>query len=234
MCHGDPSPSFPAPAVDGEVTAEGVEALAFGAEAAPKRIAVIPDIYGLNQFYRGLCTHLAAKGSRVLLVNPFAGLGELPEATREAAFARRMKVRDKAFVDRFEAFCNAQQVHGILGFCLGGFYVFELARRNVAQDLVGFYGFPQGMRNEDPLPVPFDYLGSIDKPHTCLMPGQDQSVGVENVARLGELAEANPNLRLKVYPESGHGFLNDLDGDDPKLKSNAAGALATCESALGL
>ncbi len=233
MCHGEPSPSFPDPLVAGDISAE-VEALVFGADSAPRRIAVIPDIYGLNQFYRGLCTHLASKGSRVFLVNPFAGLGGLPEATREAAFARRARVRDKDFVDRFEAFCNTQEIDGVLGFCLGGFYVFELARRNVRQNLVGFYGFPQGMQNEDPLPVPFEYLGSIAKPHTCLMPGRDQSVGVENVTRLGEIAATNPSLRLKTYDESGHGFLKDLDGEDPRLRSNAVDALTMCESALGL
>ncbi len=230
MCHGEPSPSFPAPVVDGEFSHE-VDGLTFGSETASIRIAVIPDIYGLNQFYQGFCTHLASKGSRVFLVNPFAGLGGLSEMTREAAFARRMKVRDTAFVDQFEAFCTSHSVGGVVGFCLGGCYVFELARRNVSQDLVGFYGFPQGMQNIDPLPMPFDYLGSIKKPHTCLMPGQDQSVGIENVKRLGEIAATNQSLNLKIYAASGHGFLKDLDSEDAELKSNAEDALATCESA---
>lgn len=233
MCHGEPSPYFPEPIVDGEFSAE-VEGLAFGSETALTRIAVIPDIYGLNQFYRGFCTHLASKGGRVFLVDPFANLGGLREITREAAFARRMKVCDKAFVDRFQAFCTSHKIGGVVGFCLGGYYVFELARRDVSQDLVGFYGFPQGMQNIDPLPTPFDYLASIKKPHTCLMPGQDQSVGVENVKRLGEMATTNPSLKLKIYEASGHGFLKDLDSEDAQLRSNAEDALATCESAFRL
>ncbi|MCY4427927.1 MAG: dienelactone hydrolase family protein [Halieaceae bacterium] len=233
MCHGTPSPSFPKPDVKGEISAE-IDALVFGEDNAGKKIAIIPDIYGLNQFYRGFSTYIAERGARVYLVNPFAGLGELPEVTREAAFARRHKVKDKEFVDRFETFCSSQSVDGVIGFCLGGYYVFELARRNVSQDLVGFYGFPQGMQNDDPLATPFDYLESIGKPHTSLMPGQDASVGPDNVAKLAEMAKVNKGIDLHFYEESGHGFLTDLDSEDATLKANATDALAQCERVLGL
>ena len=233
MCHGAPSPSFPAPDVRGEVSAE-VEALVFGDESAAKSVAVIPDIFGLNQFYRGFATYLASKGAKVYLTNPFAGLGALPEATREAAFARRHKVRDRAFVNALEAFCASHGVDGVVGFCLGGLYVFDLARRGVPQALVGLYGFPQGLPNQDPLPVPFDYLADVGKWQTCLMPGQDQSVGPDNVARLAEVAQQNPALDLHVYAESGHGFLGDLDSEDERLRGHADDALRRCEQALGL
>lgn len=233
MCHGEPSPSFPEPDVRGRVSAE-VEALVFGDDDAAKSIAIIPDIYGPNLFYQGFATYLAGKNAKVFLTNPFAGLGELKEATREAAFERRHKVKDKAFVDAFESFCDSRGVTGVVGFCLGGYYVFELARRDVRQDLVGFYGFPQGMENQDPLQAPFRYLESLDKEHTSLMPGQDASVGRENVDRLAEMAKVNPGIRLQVYEESGHGFLTDLDSDDEKLRANAEDALRRCERALAL
>lgn len=233
MCHGEPSESFPTPEVTGEIHAE-VAALTFGRESAEKRIAILPDIYGLNQFYRGLSTYLSGKACQVFLVNPFDGLDPLPKVTRDAAFARRSNVADRDFVDRFEAFCGSHRIDGVVGFCLGGLYVFELARREVAQNLVGFYGFPQGMQNIDPLPVPFDYLGTLTKPHACLMPGQDASVGIENIERLAKIAETKESLRLRLYPESGHGFLTDLDSDDAQLKANAVDALTHCECVLGL
>lgn len=233
MCHGEPSPSFPAPRVTGEFSAE-VEGLVFGEDGADKTIAVIPDIYGLNRFYAGFCTHLASKGAKVYLVNPFAGLGDLPEVSREAAFERRHKVRDKAFVDAFQSFCESHAVTGVIGFCLGGSYVFELARRGVSQDLVGFYGFPQGMTNQDPLQTPFDYLESVEKEHINLVPGRDRVVGPENVARLAALAEVNPAVRVHLYEESGHGFLKDLDEDDTVLRANAQDALRQCEKSVGL
>lgn len=233
MCHGAASAHFPDPEIGGEFSAELV-GLSFGAEAASIRVALIPDIYGANAFYQGLATHLANKGARVFLINPFADLGDLPEVTREAAFARRHKLFDRQTVERLEAFLTTQSISGVVGFCLGGSYVFELARRGVGQDLVGFYGFPQGMENQDPLPKPFDYLADTTKTQTCLMPGSDQSVGEENVARLAEIAAENEAIDLTVYEASGHGFLSDLDSTDETLRTNAVDALTRCEHALGL
>ena len=106
--------------------------------------------------------------------------------------------------------------------------------RGVPQALVGLYGFPQGLPNQDPLPVPFDYLADVGKRQTCLMPGRDQSVGVENIARLEEIAQQNPAIDLHLYAESGHGFLTDLDSEDGQLRGHAQDALRRCEQALGL
>lgn len=233
MCHGAASAYFPEPQPGGSFSA-GLEGLSFGDKAASTIVALLPDIYGTNAFYQGLATHFAQKGARVLLINPFADFGELSEVTREAAFARRNKLRDKTMVDQLETFLGAEGITAVVGFCLGGSYVFELARRNATQTLVGFYGFPQGMQNQDPLATPFDYLAATTKDQLCLMPGQDQSVGVENVQRLAEIAAENPALDLSVYGESGHGFLADLDSEDSKLKENAVDALTRCEAALGL
>jgi len=233
MCHDKASAYFPRPNPTGSFKEE-VEGLTFGNADAGTKIAVIPDIYGLNGFYRGFATRLAERGAAVFLANPFAGLGELPEVTREAAFGRRRKVKDKDFVDRFEAFCRSRETTAVVGFCLGGTYVFELARRNVEQALIGFYGFPQGMENRDPLPDPFDYLGGLSKPHLSLMPGQDASVGVDNVRRLAALGDDNEGLTVRVYEESGHGFLSDVDSADGTLRANALAALGECERHAGL
>lgn len=233
MCHTQESRFFPSPEPVGQIDGE-VEALLFGSDSAQRQLAILPDIYGQSPFYQGLATRLAHKGARVFLLNPFAGHGELPEPTREAAFARRHKVADSQFVDAVESFCGHHGINGIVGFCLGGYYIFELARRQVPQDLVGFYGFPQGMENRDPLPTPFDYLASVDKHHTCLMPADDQVVGADNIARLATLAENNPAIDLRLYPGSGHGFLKDLEGNDTALRGNALDALDRCERALGL
>ncbi|MEQ8691420.1 MAG: hypothetical protein RIC89_11360, partial [Pseudomonadales bacterium] len=111
MCHGAASAYFPSPELEGMISAE-LEALVFGTEEASRTIALLPDIYGPNAFYQGLATHLARLGARVYLLNPFADLGELSEVTREAAFARRNRVRDKDTVDRIETF---SQSHGVTG-----------------------------------------------------------------------------------------------------------------------
>lgn len=233
MCHGEASAAFPDSA-SFSAYAGGIQASVFGDPAAARRIAILPDIYGSNPFYQGLATRLADRGSLVYLIDTFAGLGDLPRATREAAFDRRHKLRDRTFVDQFAGFVAQESISGIVGFCLGGLFVFELARRGTAADLVGFYPFPQGLPNQDALDVPFDYLDGVVKQHTILVGTEDASLGPENLARLGDVAERNPALRLHVFESSGHGFLADLTSDDAVKRDNAERALGLCEAALGI
>ncbi len=227
MCHGAAVAAFPPPAESTRYSGE-VDGYAFG-KAGGRRIAILPDIYGCNDFYRGLSTHLAQEGGHVFLIDTFAGLGDLPEVTREAAFARRGKVADKSFLDRFERFLAAEKIEGVIGFCLGGLYVFELARRGVDVDLVGLYGFPQGLPNDDPVPVPFDYLTEVTQPFAMLMGADDESVGPDNIAKLQEVAPNCPAMTLKVYDGVGHNFLPFLDSQEPEKLAIARDALSHIE-----
>ncbi len=228
MCHSEAIASFPPPA-PAQHYAGTVDGFVFGSHGG-SRIAILPDIYGCNDVYKGLATHLANRGSRVYLVDIFAGLGHLTEATREAAFARRQKVSDKAFVDRFEQFVRDESINSVIGFCLGGLYVFELARRGVKARLLGLYGFPQGLANNDPLPVPFDYLSTVSQPFTMLLGAQDESVGTANIEKLEALAPSCPAMTLTVYPEVGHNFLPLLDSDITQQRAVARNALDQIEA----
>lgn len=232
MCHTRANIALPSPGQADRISDPGATALAYGAPASDHRIIVIPDIYGASPFYRGLSTWYANKGARVFLLDPFAEVGELPEVTREAAFARRAKLRDRACVDAIEDFAGRHRVTGIVGFCLGGLYVFELARRGVNAALISLYGFPQGMPNHDPLPVPFDYLDGLAAQQIAIFGETDYLQTPENFARLKDLAAKNPGFSLRLYPKSGHGFLADLDSQDDTLCTNAHDALALTTKAL--
>lgn len=240
MCHGKPSSRFPTPdegtafgatPAGGETAGGTLHGFAFGPDLGP-RLAILPDIYGCNPFYKGLATHLAGKGLRVFLMNPFHAFGDLPEQTREAAFERRHKLRDRAYVDAFEAFLDREEIEGVLGFCLGGLYIFELAKRGYAGRLVAFYPFPQGLPNEDPLQVPFEYLDGVTARQTVLIGDSDPSLGPEHTARLRAVAAANPAIDLHVFAGSGHGFLGDLDSGESEKRANAEAALAIAEKGL--
>ena len=129
MCHSEAVAAFPQPAT-AEVFSSSVGGYRFTGEGS-RKVAILPDIYGCNAFYRGLATHLSQKGTTVFLIDPFARLGDLPEQTREAAFSRRAKVADKLFVDQLESFTREERLDAVIGFCLGGLYIFELARRPI-------------------------------------------------------------------------------------------------------
>jgi carboxymethylenebutenolidase len=231
MCHGVASAAFPPIGKYVTATAEPFS-LAFGDPAARVRIAILPDIYGPGPFYQGLATYLAERGAFVHLMDPFHELGPMTEPSREAAFARRNGLRDRAYIDGFEHFAREQRITGIAGFCLGGLYVFELARRGLPVNLVSLYGFPQGMANDDPLPVPFDYLDGLPHRHVALFGDQDHSQSPDNLRRMAEIAGRTPGFGLHLFPGSGHGFLGDLDCDDPVRARNARAALSIVEETI--
>lgn len=229
MCHGNASASLPTPEA-GSPFDGALHGFAFGPANGP-RLAILPDIYGCNPFYRGLATHFAAKGMRVFLMNPFHDFGDLPEPSREAAFERRHKLRDKAYMDALERFLTDQHVEAVLGFCLGGLFVFDLARRGYRGRMVAFYPFPQGLPNQDALPVPFDYLEGTAVAHTVLVGDEDSWLAGGVGDRLSALAKATP-IDLHVFKGSGHGFLADLDSDDEPKRANAETALRIAETVL--
>jgi carboxymethylenebutenolidase len=179
-----------------------------------------------------LATWFAKRDACVFLVDPFAEFGDLPSPSKEAAFARRHKVRDLSYVDALEGFIRRRHVSGVVGFCLGGLFIFDLARRGVSAKMVSLYGFPQGMANQDPLPVPFDYLEGLPASHVALFGEADYLQTPQNLEQLQAIARRTPAFSVKIYPKSGHGFLADLDNEDPLLRSNAQDALLLCGNAL--
>lgn len=233
MCHSEPPSVFPRTEPVERID-DGIVAWRFQAEQDVGRrvVAVLPDIYGCNPFYRGFSAYLAAAGVEAWLVDPFAALGELITVSREAAFDRRHQLKDRAYLDLLEAFLVRHGVGGVVGFCLGGLFVFELARRGLRSDLVAYYPFPQGLPNQDPLPVPFTYLETLSSSHTVLIGDQDNLLGPTHLGELERLAGLNPAIRLQVYSGSGHGFLADLDSPQSLLAGNAARSLEVCRFTL--
>lgn len=231
MRHGAAVKAFPPP-TEGEIFEGDVHGFCFGERGAATHIAILPDIYRCNGLYRGLSQRFTQKGARVTLVDPFRGLGELSAVTREAAFARCRNVRDAAFIDHLEGAALREHVSGVLGFCLGGPYVFELARRGLPLALIGLYGFPHGMANSDPLPVPSDYLEKVSRSFTMLMGSQDASVGPDTVSRLKVMSPCIPALKSRVYENVGHGFLPMVDSENPEERGVAIDALKHIDEGL--
>lgn len=202
-----------------------VSALRYANAGGSRRIALLPDIYGVTPFYKGLASLLSDRGAIVYLVDPWHPFGELPEMTREAAWARRHHLRDRAFCDELEAFLGQEGIDTIVGFCIGGNFVLELVRRGYRGTCCALYPLPWGMANEDGLQPPFEYMDALEHEVTILMGEQDPLAGEENVHRLRETCARNPAMDLHLYEASGHGFLADVDSDQETLRSNARAAL---------
>ena len=202
-----------------------VNGLVFGGNEAGKRVAVLPDIYGMTDFYKGYASYVAGFGARTYLTNPWSEFGNLPEATREAAYERRHKLRDREHCDHLENFLANEKIEAVVGFCLGGNFVFELARRSYEGTLIAAYPLPWGMANQDEIAPAFEYMPALGKEVTILMGEADHLAGPDNIRKLKDIVVANAKLTMYLYGGSNHGFFTDIDGSDEKLRGNAKAAI---------
>lgn len=232
MCHDTTPSSLPAPGEYQLKNSHGLRYWDFSSAVSKQdsevRVALITDIYGCNDFYQSMSTHFANQGWQSHLIDLFADLGELQEVTRDAAFERRHKLNDQECCDRIAQYIEDNNITAVVGFCLGGNFVFELARRNVKINLIAYYPFPAGLPTENGIAPPFSYLEHLPTEVTVLIGDDDDRVGLENVAKLKTISESNTALNVYVYPNSKHGFLEDLDSNDATLKRNAEDSLVTC------
>ena len=234
MCHAAKLGSLPAPGNFEKRKSGNLKFWKYKPEMKSnnKRVAILTDIYGCNEFYQSFASHLARLGWVVNLMDIFSDLGELKELTREAAFERRHLLRDGFICDELNRFIATQNISAVVGFCLGANYVLELARRKVDVNLVGFYPFPAGLPNQDELAVPLSYMASLEQPVTLLMGDSDTSSGPGNIASTASISEATDTLDAHVFVGSGHTFLGDLESQNEVLKNNAEQALAVCEKTI--
>jgi dienelactone hydrolase len=226
MCHPDgPSIPGPMPHARREVrvplrTGDELPALYAHPDHDGPGVLVVADIYGRSPFYEDLAARLAAARLHALLPEYFFRQGPLTERTREAAFARRRRLDDprvladlRAAIDWLRGQPGVVGARtGTIGFCMGGTFVLNLAADRDDLVTVCYYGFPQ----PPPLaqvqaPAPLDQLDSITGPILGLWGDQDESVGMDNVAKLAEGLQARGvDFTHVIYHGLGHGFLRAM------------------------
>lgn len=224
MCHKDSVDYFGQYRIYEEFTEE-VDGIVFANADARKRVAMLPDIYGLTNFYKGFASYVAGFGAHVYLTNPWKPFGELAEMTREAAFERRHNLRDRVHCDQLEVFLASHEIDAVIGFCIGGNFAFELARRGFKGTIVAIYPLPWGMENQDAIEPAFEYMPSLTKDMTIIIGDSDRLGGPANIQKLAGITRDNEHLTLHLYEGSDHGFFNDIDGSDQTLKDNAHDAI---------
>jgi len=202
-----------------------IDGLVFADSAPGRRIAVFPDIYGLTDFYKGYASYISGFGAHTFLTNPWSAFGELAAPTREAAYERRHKLRDREHCDQLEQFLEMENIDAIVGFCIGGNFVFEMAKRGFDGTIIAIYPLPWGMANEDEITPAFEYMPLLEKDVTILMGAADHLAGSDNIRKMEDIVASNTHLTMHLYDRSNHGFFTDIDGDDEKLKSNAQDAI---------
>ena len=195
-------------------------------QGAPTRgVVLFPDIFGLRPLFDDLAARLSRDyGWAVCVVELFPGQ-ELPGIDERFAAVPRLADRDvvrdaehAASVLSTQAGCERIAV---MGFCMGGMYVYKALTSRWFDRGVAFYGMirlPAAWRGEfqgEPLvamgegtPVPLLAVVGANDPYTP----------VEDVAALRAIG---PNVSVVSYPDAEHGFVHD-----PERPAHRAGDAA--------
>ncbi len=222
MCHTEQIEYF-GNTLDYKDFSEEVDGITF--DGSGRNIVILPDIFGLTDFYKSYASYLARQGATVHIVNPWSGLGGEPTPSREEAYARKNKLKEFSYCNQIEEFLGTKNIDAIIGFCLGGNFTLEMARRGYSGTNISIYPLPWGMDNQDRLIPAFDYMPDLNKKVHIFMGEADHLAGPDNIEKLVSIVDGNKNLTLNLYEGSNHGFFTDLDGDEENLKENAKDAI---------
>jgi carboxymethylenebutenolidase len=241
MCHPEVPDGQPAPDVERievEVPLVGNREMMPALLARPRTgagpgVVVIADVFGRSPFYEDLAGRLALAGFAALLPDYFFRAGGLPDRSREAAMARRVKLDQKqTLVDlaqaidwlKLQPFAGGRV--GTVGFCMGGTLGLVLAAERDDLATVCYYGFPAGGTGPLDPPPPLTLADRMNGPILGFWGDQDSGVGMENVERLAAALTARQvGFEHTIYPGLGHGFMaqSGLEPEHPAYR-------AACES----
>lgn len=185
-------------------------------------VLLLPDVFGLSDFYRSLAERLAEEGFATLALEPW---GAPVEVTDPGRFLRERSdpevlARVQQGVDFLAAQARVRSV-GVLGFCIGGTYALlaacELRGLAACVSCYGILSYAHGLLHEpggrDLARKPVDPLGAVAAlrcPALGLFGGRDEFVPEADVLELAARARAGGRaLTVRLFPDAGHAFLNE-------------------------
>jgi carboxymethylenebutenolidase len=205
----------------------GVLAVPEGAGGGVSRpgVLLLPDVFGLSALYRALARRLADEGFVVLALEPYAEPVEIVDA---GSFLRARS--DPETLARIRRGLDQLSAHpalggakpGVIGFCIGGTYALlaacGLPGIGACVCCYGILSYDHGLLHEsacrDRSRKPRDPLAAVVDlgcPLLGLFGGRDEFVPLADVRALeAGAATAGHAVEIRIYPEAGHAFLNEM------------------------
>jgi carboxymethylenebutenolidase len=197
-----PAVKFPS-ALAGE--GSGYIALPAGAGKKPA-IIVVPEWWGVNDWVREQTDRLAKQGYVAIAVDLYRG--HTATTPDEAHELMRALPEDRANADLKAAFAylasrsdvDASRI-GVIGWCMGGGYALALATN---EPRLAAASINYGRLVTDPATI-----AKIHAPILGNFGGKDRGISADDVKAFdAALKAAGKEADIKMYPQSGHGFMN--------------------------
>jgi carboxymethylenebutenolidase len=174
-------------------------------------VVVIQEIFGVNQFVRGVCNEYAAQGYFAIApdlfwrIEPNVQITDKSEAEWKKAFDLYQKfnvdtgIKDiQATITHLRGVPGAGPKIGAVGYCLGGLLAYLTATRTNVDAAVGYYGVS--------IETHLAEKDKIKKPLLLHIAAKDQFVPPAAQAQIVDAFKDHALVAPHVYPKVDHAF----------------------------
>ena len=212
---------------------DGLEVAAFHArpDGMPTAGLVLhPDIGGLRPLFEDMARRLATHGLAVCAIEPFASQPPSELGTIEARMARVADLDDSQQMDMLAAAADLLVVEddvsrvSVLGFCMGGHYVFKAASIDRFDAAVAFYGMvraPEAWNGPGHRIEPLAVAAQM-APTLAFFGSNDPFTPAADIEALRAAWAGRSDCEIVVVEDAEHGFVHDPDRDAHKPEAAAA------------
>jgi carboxymethylenebutenolidase len=182
-------------------------------------MVVIPDVRGLHPYYKELADRFAEIGVDAVAIDFFARTA--PSEDRSEAFDFMSQVpltkpetlqADIAAAAAYLRTPDGGQVKSLysVGFCFGGALSYLQAASGLGYaGVIGFYGWPLGLRRWPDRPKPIDAVPRYTCPVQSIFGGADEGIPPDAVQAFDQACgKAKVKHDMKVYAGAPHSFFD--------------------------
>lgn len=203
-------------------SADGTRFMAHAARAAQPTgagMVVIPDVRGLHPYYKELADRFAEVGVDAVAIDFFARTA--PGEDRSDSFDYMAHVPQtkpdtlQADIAAAAAHLRSPQGGGVralfsVGFCFGGALSYLQAASGLGYaGVIGFYGWPLGLRRWPDRPRPIDAAARYTCPVLSIFGGADEGIPQSAIDEFdAALRRARVTHDVTVYPGAPHSFFD--------------------------
>jgi len=203
-------------------SSDGAKVMAHAARAAKPSgaaMVVIPDVRGIHQYYKDLADRFSEVGIDAVAIDFFARTA--PSEDRGESFDFMPHVGqtkpDQLQADIAAGVAYLKSAEGgaakkifSVGFCFGGALSYLQASSGLGYaGVIGFYGWPLGLKRWPDKPRPIDAVPQYKAPVLSLFGGADEGIPPSAIDEFdGACRKANVQHEFKTYPGAPHSFFD--------------------------
>ena len=203
-------------------SSDGTRFMAHAARAAKPTGAgmiVIPDVRGLHPFYKELADRFAEVGVDAVAIDFFARTAPSEDRSEKFDFMSQVPLTkpdqlqaDIAAAAAYLKTADGGQVKSLysVGFCFGGALSYLQAASGLGYaGVIGFYGWPLGLKRWPDRPKPIDAVPRYKARVLSLFGGADEGIPQADVDAFSEACKkSGVKHDATVYPGAPHSFFD--------------------------